>query len=128
MNRITPAPGVAAAVAKARAESHGLSPERAEKRAKEAEDLAYIGQIATRAVAYVASQADMNPTDWNRTNIVIMMIQVKKTNPHMNLKQFAEFDDFNFLHDFFGIAKHAQHPTGKLDGHFLPRCARSRDY
>lgn len=118
-------PAEAADNARAKALGAGLSPERAEKRAQEAEEIAWIGVIASRADAYIkANPDDFDPKDWERTNSVIMLIQVKKANPKLDLKKFAEFDDFNFLHDFFGIARHAQAPTGKLGGLFLPRAMR----
>lgn len=121
--RLTPAE--AAETARAKALGAGLSQERADKRAQEAEDMAWISIIATRADDYIkANPGDFDPADWERTNSVIMLIQVKKANPRLDLKKFAEFDNFNFLHDFFGIARHAQAPTGKLGGLFLPRAMR----
>lgn len=121
--RLTPAE--AAETARAKALASGLTSKRADKRAQEAEALAWIGIIASRFDEYIkARPAEFNPADWQRTNSVIMLIRVKKENPALDLKKFAEFDDFNFLHDFFGIVKHAQPPTGKLDGRFLPRSMR----
>lgn len=32
-------------------------------------------------------------------------------------------DDFNFAHDMFGIRRHMNRDTGKLENCFLPRCA-----
>ena len=121
--RLTPAE--AAETARAKALGQGLSAERAEKRAREAEEMAWIGIIASRADDYIkANPDDFDPADWERSNSVIMLIQVKKANPRLDLKKFAEFDNFNFLHDFFGIARHAKAPTGELQNCFLPRAMR----
>ncbi len=34
------------------------------------------------------------------------------------------FPDFDFTHDILGIARHLNRKTGKIDGVFLPRCAK----
>ena len=39
----------------------------------------------------------------------------------LRLKELLEADDFNFAHDVFGIARHLNRDTGKLENHFLPR-------
>ncbi len=31
-------------------------------------------------------------------------------------------DDFNFMHDIGGISRHIDRSTGRIGGHFLPRC------
>jgi len=41
----------------------------------------------------------------------------------LDLGKFIDFDEFNFAHDFFGIARHLDRTTGKLGGCFRPRCA-----
>ena len=43
----------------------------------------------------------------------------------LDLKKFAEFDNFNFAYDFFGIRNHLDRESGKLVRCFLPRCSRS---
>lgn len=42
----------------------------------------------------------------------------------LDLGKLLAFDEFNFLHDIAGIARHLDRRTGHLTGHFLPRCAR----
>ena len=42
----------------------------------------------------------------------------------LDLERFADADRFNFLHDFYGIARHLDRSTGQLDGRFLPRFHR----
>lgn len=33
-------------------------------------------------------------------------------------------DEFSFVHDIFGIRRHLNRETGKLENHFLPRFSR----
>lgn len=42
----------------------------------------------------------------------------------LDLAKLLAADNFNFAHDVFGIRGHIDRRTGKLDGRFLPRCAR----
>jgi len=44
----------------------------------------------------------------------------------LDLAKLLAADDFNFAHDVFGIRGHIDRRTGKLDGRFLPRCAREQ--
>lgn len=98
---------------------------RAERRAREAVETALIGRIVTRFQEYVSAHpADFNSADWKEINCLVMMIQVKKRNPELDLQKMLDFDDFRFLHDFLGIARHARVPTGELMDEFLPRAMR----
>lgn len=40
----------------------------------------------------------------------------------LDLAKLLAADDFNLAHDMFGINRHLDRRTGKLTGHFLPRC------
>jgi len=42
----------------------------------------------------------------------------------LDLERLAGFDDFNLLHDIFGIRTHLDRTTGRLTHCFFPRCAR----
>jgi hypothetical protein len=42
----------------------------------------------------------------------------------LQLTELLDADDFNFSHDIFGIRRHLNRTTGKLDDRFLPRFAR----
>jgi hypothetical protein len=44
----------------------------------------------------------------------------------LNLDKLLAADDFNFCHDVFGIRNHLDRETGKLVGHFRPRCSLSQ--
>lgn len=41
----------------------------------------------------------------------------------LKLHELLQADDFNFSHDVFGIQRHINRTTGKLEDHFLPRFA-----
>ena len=41
----------------------------------------------------------------------------------LDLEKLNGFDDFSFIHDMVGIARHLCHETGQLKNAFRPRCA-----
>lgn len=41
----------------------------------------------------------------------------------LDLQKLLDAGDGNFGHDVFGIRRHMNRETGKLEGAFLPRCA-----
>lgn len=47
-------------------------------------------------------------------------------NDPLDLKAMSEADDFNLAHDVFGIERHMNRDTGRIEGFFLPRFARPR--
>jgi len=42
----------------------------------------------------------------------------------LDFDKLLNFEDFDFYHDIYGIIKHLDRKTGKLQNCFLPRCAR----
>jgi hypothetical protein len=42
----------------------------------------------------------------------------------MAFRRLLDADDFTFVHDIAGIARHMDRETGKLRGFFRPRCTR----
>lgn len=42
----------------------------------------------------------------------------------LDFDRLLSFDDRDFVHDVAGIMRHIDRGTGRLVGHFLPRCAR----
>lgn len=55
-----------------------------------------------------------------------MEMDLAATHAHtpLRLVDLAEADDFNFVHDVFGIQAHIDRKNGELAGHFLPRFSR----
>lgn len=45
-------------------------------------------------------------------------------NPPIDFERLHAADEFNFLHDVCGIARHLDRSTGKLENCFVPRFAR----
>jgi len=41
----------------------------------------------------------------------------------LDFEKLLEFDGFNFAHDIYGISKHLNRLTLKLENCFLPRCS-----
>lgn len=42
----------------------------------------------------------------------------------LDFKKLLGFDDFNLLHDVYGIRNHLNRNNGKLENCFLPRCSK----
>ncbi|OGP23908.1 MAG: hypothetical protein A2X99_05760 [Deltaproteobacteria bacterium GWB2_55_19] len=45
----------------------------------------------------------------------------------LRLKDFLKADSLNFAHDMFGIQRHLDRKTGKLENCFLPRFAQPKN-
>lgn len=52
-----------------------------------------------------------------------MDIKVTHSSCPLDLAKLLSANDFNFMHDVDGIARHLDHETFELDGRFHPRCA-----
>lgn len=79
-----------------------------------------ITKIAQRAVAMAASAEFDYP---------FMDADMDVTACHVNgcplkLNELLAADEFNFAHDVFGIRRHINRETGKLEDCFLPRYAK----
>ena len=77
-------------------------------------------QIARRAVKMAS---DLFEADFSYKQLdVIMDIDACHNNGcPLKLQELLEADDFNFAHDVFGIRRHIDRTTGKLQNCFLPR-------
>ena len=53
----------------------------------------------------------------------IMDVELWHKNQPLDLKRLLESDDYTFMHDLSGIAKHIDRATGTIDELFLPRTA-----
>ena len=76
-----------------------------------------IAKIANRAVIMAANNGVKYP---------FMDCEMDVTAVHcngctLNLERLLAADDFNFAHDVFGIRRHIDRETGKLQNCFLPR-------
>lgn len=60
----------------------------------------------------------------DRMSISMDLCAVHANGCPMDFDRFLAADDFNFTHDYCGIARHIDRSTGKLGDMFLPRFAR----
>lgn len=63
------------------------------------------------------------------SNIPRTVVMMDLTACHLNgcplkLEELLNADDFNFIHDVFGIGDNIDRDTGKLKNHFLPRFSK----
>jgi hypothetical protein len=85
-------------------------------------DAQAIREIVKRAVVFNVKNGGprVDPLDLN----------MDLTATHLNgcplkLQELLEADDFNLIHDVFGIHRHLDRNTGKLKNCFLPRFAKN---
>lgn len=82
-----------------------------------------IRRIALRAVAAAQRASIFN---YSATDAAMDITACHVNGCPLDLERLLNADDFNFSHDIFGINRHLNHETGKLENHFRPRhCQRS---
>jgi hypothetical protein len=79
---------------------------------------AAIKKIVSRAISLKATKDRMSAT--------MDLVACNANGTPIDFERLLVADDFNFLHDFCGVARHLDRATGKLSGSFLPRFARRR--
>lgn len=77
-----------------------------------------IRKIAERAVS-VVNKTPLGPYDLQSAQMDITAVHANG-NP-LRLQELLTADDFNFGHDIFGILRHINRDTGKLENFFIPR-------
>lgn len=75
--------------------------------------------IARRAQAMVAAQGEK----LDFTSTWMDLIATHANGNPLDFDKLAAADDFNLAHDVFGIARHLNRETGKLENFFSPRCS-----
>lgn len=81
------------------------------------EDSRIITAIAQRAVAIAQSEK----IDWPFMDCEMDITACHANGNPLKLRELAGADDFNFIHDVFGIRRHIDRETGQLGDHFSPR-------
>jgi hypothetical protein len=76
-----------------------------------------IIKIARRAVAMAADAGE----DYKQQDAVMDITAVHLNDCPLRLEALSEADNFNFAHDVFGIRRHLNRETGKLENFFSPR-------
>ncbi len=80
-------------------------------------DAALIIRIANRAMA--ECNLPCGPT-----HLMMDITAVHLNDTKLDLDRLLQADEFNFMHDIYGIYSHLNRKTGKLKNCFLSRCAR----
>lgn len=89
------------------------------------EELELIEQIINRAEKAGHSRGKKSPRHWyERQTFSMDLIATNANGCPMDFAGLLAADDFNFLHDIAGIARHLDRRTGKIGGGFLPRFHR----
>ena len=81
-------------------------------------DAQLISEIADRAFTLCKKH---NIRSITRLDIEMDVTAVHANGCPLRLVDLLEADGFNFTHDIFGINRHLDRETGKLDGRFFPR-------
>lgn len=89
-----------------------------------AEDLRHVREIVTRAEALTKKFGHGTIDSLSTT---MDLIACHNHGCKLDLGELAKADDFNLAHDVFGIARHLNRETGKLEGHYRPRYAAPRE-
>lgn len=81
------------------------------------EDLAHVEKIVDRAMK-------INP-DLDRQDLMMDLTATHCNGCELDLDRLAnDFDDFNLMHDVYGISAHINRTNGKLERCFLPRSSK----
>lgn len=77
------------------------------------EDTEIIAQIVRRAMKHLK----------DRDSSLHLMMDISSCHDKcpLNLAELLKADDFNFMHDIYGIRQHLNRDTGKLEDCFCPR-------
>lgn len=81
------------------------------------EDFPIIARCADRAVDLAASLG----VSYTKQEALMDMMATQSNGCPMHWRDLLEADDGNFAHDAFGIRRHINRSTGKLEDCFMPR-------
>ena len=74
----------------------------------------------------VVRASEKYPKEFDRLSLDMDITACHLNGTPLRLEELLATDDFNFSHDIFGIARHINRATGKLENHFLPRFYNSK--
>lgn len=83
-------------------------------------DRALIEKIACRAM----QMRGISGTYADKIDVELDLLAVHANGCPLKLTDMLNADDFQFAHDVFGIARHLNRKTGRLENCFLPRYAK----
>lgn len=83
------------------------------------EETTIIHKIVDRAMLLFEDKVWPEPMD-----CMMDVVATHKNGCELDLEALLAFDDFEFVHDIAGIARHLNRKNGQLENCFLPRSAR----
>ena len=86
------------------------------------EETELIGKVVDRAV----SEGILPNRSAYVMNLTMTLSACVANGCKLDLQGLLDADEFNFRHDIYGIEKHMDTKTGKLQNHFWPRFAISQ--
>jgi len=75
-------------------------------------------------VQKIVERAQSLDKDLDALSLTMDLLATHATDTPLDFTRMLEADNFNFAHDVYGIMRHLNRRTGKLENCFLPRCAR----
>lgn len=89
------------------------------------EEFALLGRIADRAIAILRENSAPGLRGLAERRDFLMDLSAVHANGNpLRLADLLAADDFNFIHDVFGIVRRLDRETGKLNDHFVPRFSK----
>lgn len=76
-----------------------------------------------RAIRRIVDRAEQLGLVDDRTSSLMDITATHANGCPLDLLKFLRAEDFDFVHDFCGIARHLDRETGRLGHHFRPRYA-----
>ncbi len=86
-------------------------------------DVDLIQKITDRAMGIAKAQG----VKYKRQDAEMDIAAVHCNGNPLRLEELLAADEFNFSHDIFGIRRHINRETGKLNNHFLPRFTKTKE-
>ena len=79
--------------------------------------------IATIYSRYTSMCRTHGTTPADRLDVEMTLFFANEQYP-LDFERLATFKDFDFAHDVFGMLRHMDRPSCKLQNFFVPRCAK----
>lgn len=83
-----------------------------------------VSRVENDLIVKIAQRVerDLHSPD-NRMTVIMDLTACHANGCELKLAEFLEAEPFDFSHDYYGIRRHLNRNTGKLEGCFLPRYA-----
>lgn len=74
-------------------------------------------------IRLITIRAIKDDPELDKQSLEMDLCAVHEKNVRMNFDKLLAADNFNFNHDVYGIIRHMNRKTAKLENCFLPRCS-----